>query len=155
MNPTSQTIQKPLDNHNPQSCYANDTTQPAEPNRKNTPNPPNNRVIEGDCVTVLNELPGACIDLVVTDPPYLTRYQDRSGRTVINDNDDHWVRPAFQEIHRVLKPNTFCISFYGWNHIEKFMLAWKDAGFRPVGHIVWHKRYASKTGYLGARHEQA
>jgi adenine-specific DNA-methyltransferase len=38
---------------------------------------------------------------------------------------------------------------------ETFMRAWKQAGFRPVGHIVWRKDYASKTGFLQARHEQA
>ncbi len=29
------------------------------------------------------------------------------------------------------------------------------AGFRPVGHIVWQKNYASSTGFLQYRHEQA
>jgi site-specific DNA-methyltransferase (adenine-specific) len=28
-------------------------------------------------------------------------------------------------------------------------------GFTPVGHFVWVKRYASKTGFTQARHEQA
>jgi adenine-specific DNA-methyltransferase len=116
---------------------------------------PANRILPGDCIQVMRHLPDACIDLVVTDPPYLTRYRDRSGRTVHNDDRNGWVRPAFGEIHRVLKPDAFCISFYGWNHVETFMSAWKEAGFRPVGHIVWRKNYASKTGFLQARHEQA
>src|SRR5690606_16036040 len=45
--------------------------------------------------------------------------------------------------------------FYGWNTVDLFLSAWKGAGFAPVGHIVWHKEYASRTGYLQARHEQA
>lgn len=28
------------------------------------------RIICGDCVKILRELPDKCIDLVVTDPPY-------------------------------------------------------------------------------------
>ena len=35
------------------------------------------------------------------------------------------------------------------------MRAWKDAGLQPVGHLVWNKSYASKTGFLAAHHECA
>jgi len=55
----------------------------------------------------------------------------------------------------VLKPDSFCICFYGWNRIDLFMKAWKVAGFAPVGHLVWHKDYPSRTGHLKACHEQA
>ena len=116
---------------------------------------PVNRILSGDCIEVMEQLPGACIDLVVTDPPYLVRYRDRSGRRVLGDERADWVHPAFREIYRVLKPDSFCISFYGWNHVDIFMSAWKQAGFQPVGHLVWSKRYASRTGFLQARHEQA
>ncbi len=97
---------------------------------------PVDRILSGDCIDVLKGLPQASIDLVVTDPPYLVRYRDRSGRTVRNDDRVDWVVPAFREIYRVLKPDTLCVSFYGWNHVETFMHAWKAAGFQPVGHIV-------------------
>lgn len=124
--------------------------------RYETRNPlPVDRILPGDCNRVLKQLPDACIDLVVTDPPYLVRYRDRTGRTVRNDDRSGWVHPAFEEIYRVLKRDTFCISFYGWNHVDIFMHAWKQAGFQPVGHIVWPKNYASRTGFLQARHEQA
>ena len=33
--------------------------------------------------------------------------------------------------------------------------AWKVAGFRPVGHLFWEKPYASRVGYVAARHEEA
>ena len=41
-----------------------------------------NRIINADCLDVLPELPSRSIDFVFTDPPYLTRYCDRSGRVV-------------------------------------------------------------------------
>lgn len=117
--------------------------------------PPVDRVLTGDCVPIMQSLPGASIDLVVTDPPYLARYRGRDGRIVPGDDRADWVAPAFRQIYRVLKPDSFCVSFYGWPHVETFMRAWKAAGFRPVGHMVWHKEYASRTGFLQARHEQA
>ena len=116
---------------------------------------PVDRVLTGDCVPIMKGLPGASIDLVVTDPPYLVRYRDRHCRTLAGDDSPAWVMPAFREIYRLLKPDTFCVSFYGWGHVETFMRAWKAAGFRPVGHLVWRKNYPSRTGFLEARHEQA
>ncbi len=37
------------------------------------------RVVLGDCLSVLPTLPDRCVDLVLTDPPYLVNYVDRSG----------------------------------------------------------------------------
>jgi len=39
-----------------------------------------NRVIQGDCTTVLKTLPGESVDFVLTDPPYFVRYRDRDSR---------------------------------------------------------------------------
>jgi site-specific DNA-methyltransferase (adenine-specific) len=95
------------------------------------------------------------VDLVLTDPPYITRYRSRDGKTVINDDNDRWLQPAFNQMHRVLKNGGFCISFYGWNKIDLFFQAWKAAGFRVVGHIVFRKGYASSERFLRYEHEQA
>jgi len=114
-----------------------------------------NEIIEGDCVEVLKEMPDGCADLAVTDPPYLVRYRDRRGRSVRNDDDPARVLSCFPDLYRVLKPDSLCVCFYGWNRVDKFFAAWSGAGFRPVGHIVWHKSYASRSGLLRARHEQA
>ena len=114
-----------------------------------------NRILWGDCIEVMQDLPDRCVDLVVTDPPYLVSYTDREGRRIANDDNSRGVEPAFAEVYRVLKPDSFCICFYGWNHAEKFLDAWKKAGFTPVGHFVWVKPYASKVGFARACHEQA
>jgi len=114
-----------------------------------------NRVLEGDCVQVLKSLPLNSVDLVVTDPPYFVKYRDSQGRTIANDGHETNVLDAFMDVYRLLKPNTFCVSFYGWTKVDAFFRAWRRAGFHPVGHMVWHKGYASSTGFMRARHEQA
>jgi site-specific DNA-methyltransferase (adenine-specific) len=116
-----------------------------------------NRIIHGDCTEVLKTLPDESVDFVLTDPPYFVRYTDRSGRTVQNDGaaDAGRILGAFADIHRVLKRNSLCVSFYGWQAIDAFMLSWKAAGFSPVGHIVWRKEYASSTRFCRHVHEQA
>jgi site-specific DNA-methyltransferase (adenine-specific) len=47
------------------------------------------------------------------------------------------------------------LCFYGWNRVDKFFNAWKDAGFQPVGHIVFRKSYGSNSRFLSYHHEQA
>jgi site-specific DNA-methyltransferase (adenine-specific) len=116
---------------------------------------PINEVLQGDCTRVLRQLPDEYVDLVVTDPPYGVRYQDRFGRTVANDDDPSRILGAFTDLYRVLKPDSLCISFYGWGLVDEFFRAWRRAGFRPVGHIVWVKDYASRARFLRYRHEQA
>jgi len=66
---------------------------------------PVNQILQGSCLELLPTLPSTSIDLVVTDPPYLVRYRDRSGRTIRND-DNARVLEAFGDIYRVLKPDS-------------------------------------------------
>jgi site-specific DNA-methyltransferase (adenine-specific) len=114
-----------------------------------------NTVIHGDCIDVMHRMETGSVDMVLTDPPYITRYRSRDGQTVKNDDNARWLAPAFAEAYRILKSGGFCISFYGWNQADKFLAAWRAAGFRPVGHVVFRKRYASAKRFLSYHHEQA
>jgi len=114
-----------------------------------------NNVTRGDCIDVMRGMPWASVDFILTDPPYLVNYRDRSGRRVANDDNDAWLKPAFRQTYRVLRPNSLCVSFYGWNKVDTFMAAWREAGFDVVGHIVFRKRYSSKARYLSYEHESA
>src|SRR3954454_22786660 len=114
-----------------------------------------NTIIQGDCLTTMAAFEPATVDFVLTDPPYLVNYRTRDGRTVANDDNAKWLRPTFAEVYRVLKPASFCVSFYAWNKVHLVMSAWRDAGFRAVGHIVFRKRYASSARFLRYEHESA
>ncbi len=114
-----------------------------------------NNIICGDCTKVMKDMPSESVDVMVTDPPYGVNYQSRDGRRVLNDDSLQWLERASKEMYRVLKNNSFCISFYGWNKVEHFMKAWKQAGFRPVGHFVFVKDYASNQGFTRFFHEMA
>ncbi len=113
------------------------------------------RFILGDCVRVMATIPDNVIDFILTDPPYLVGFRDRSGRTIAGDVNDDWLQPACNEMYRVLKKDALMVSFYGWNRVDRFMAAWKNAGFSVVGHLVFTKNYTSKAAYVGYRHECA
>jgi adenine-specific DNA-methyltransferase len=112
-------------------------------------------VLQGDCVDVMRRIPSYSVDFVLTDPPYVTRYRARDGKSVKNDDNDRWLQPAFVQVYRVLKPDSFCVSFYGWNTADLFMSAWRRAGFSIVGHVVFRKQYASSVRFMRYQHEQA
>ncbi len=114
-----------------------------------------NQILCGDAAVILSQYADRCVDLVVTDPPYLCNYKDRDGRTLANDDNPDAVLGVFDEVYRVLKPNSYCISFYGWNAIAEFSNAWANVGLKTIGHIVWPKRYASRSGHTQYRHESA
>lgn len=100
---------------------------------------------EGDCLKLLPKMAGNSVDFILTDPPYITRYRSRDGRSVPNEHHDAWLKPSFAEMYRVLKPDSFAVSFYGWPKADRFLTASRAAGFRVVGHLVFPKRYTSKT----------
>ena len=114
-----------------------------------------NTIAQGDCIEVMRQMPTSSVDFILTDPPYLVNYRDRSGRTIRNDSNDDWLKPAMREAYRVLKQNRVAVVFYGWSKVDAFFAAWKDAGFQPVGHIVFRKSYSSKSRFLRYAHEQA
>jgi adenine-specific DNA-methyltransferase len=114
-----------------------------------------NTILHGDCTRLLADLDAESVDFVLTDPPYLVSYRDRSGRSIANDDNDAWLLPTFRQIHRVMKRSTLCVSFYGWQAADTFLTAWRAAGLSPVGHIVFRKSYTSCRRLLLYQHEQA
>lgn len=116
---------------------------------------PLDTILQGDCIHVMRRMAAASVDFILTDPPYLVNYRSRDGRAIRNDADDTWLAPAFAEAYRVLCWNRFCVSFYGWSKADRFLAAWRAAGFHPVGHLVFRKSYPSRTRFLRYEHEQA
>jgi hypothetical protein len=114
-----------------------------------------NTIHHGDCIAIMRAMGAGSVGSILTDPPYVCRYRDRTGRLVLGDDNTDWLMPAFAQMYRVLEDRAFCVSFYRWHQADAFMAAWKAAGFRIAGHIVFRKRYASSTRFLGHRHEQA
>lgn len=114
-----------------------------------------NQIIHGDCIEIMRRMPRNTVDFILTDPPYLVNYRDRTGRSIQNDSDDSWLKPAMAEAYRVLKHNRLMLCFYGWPRAEQFLEAWREAGFQPVGHLVFRKSYTTRARFFRYQHEQA
>jgi DNA modification methylase len=102
-------------------------------------------ILNGDCRKVLPGLPTRSANFILTDPPYVVRYQSKDGRRILNDDNDSWLKPAFAEMFRVLDRDRFAVSFYGWPKADEFIRAYRAAGFRVIGHLMFPKRYTSSS----------
>jgi len=116
---------------------------------------PRNTLIHANCIDVMREMPDQSVDFILTDPPYIASYKSRDNQTICNDDNAAWLWPAFAQMHRVLKDDSFAVSFYGWPKVDLFFSAWKQSGFRIGGHMIFRKRYASKSAFVQYRHEAA
>ena len=61
---------------------------------------PVNAILHGDCIQVMRELTPNSVDFILTDPPYLVNFRDRQGRTLQNDTNANWLKPAMAEAYQ-------------------------------------------------------
>ncbi len=97
-----------------------------------------NRIIQGDCLEVMKQMPDKCVDLVVTDPPYGIGASKGVGGFGSSNTDRHYEddwddktppREVFDELLRVGK---LVVIFGGQFFTDKLP---------PNGHwIVWDKK---------------
>jgi site-specific DNA-methyltransferase (adenine-specific) len=115
------------------------------------------RLLAGDCLELLNELPAQSVDLVFADPPYLLSNGGTtcsSGKRVSVDKgkwdasaglaaDHEWNVTWLRACQRVLKPSgTIWVS--GTHHvIFSIGFAMQQLGFHLLNTITWFKPNAS------------
>lgn len=114
-----------------------------------------NGVIQGDCVEIPKGLPSNSVDFVLTDPPYLGSYKDCDGRTLANDRNPEAVVAAYPELFRVLKPDSSCVTFYGYPKLGAFGHACAQAGFDLVDISCGQTCTVCSSRYVGVAHESA
>jgi site-specific DNA-methyltransferase (adenine-specific) len=112
-----------------------------EVNEVNYPDDFINKIICGDCLEVMKDIPDKSIDLVLTDPPYGINYQS-NFRTdkftkIINDNDINL--NVIKNIYRVLTENSALYLFTRWD-VMSFWCCEINRYFKIKNVIVWYKK---------------
>lgn len=126
------------------------------------------KVIHGDCLDVLWQLPDGCVDAVVTDPPYssggftrgdrqadvATKYQqsgtEREYPSFSGDTRDqrayaYWCALWMAELIRVTKPGAIFGVFTDWRQLPSTTDAIQAGGWVYRGIVPWHKPGARPT----------
>ena len=92
-----------------------------------------NAVAHADCIAFLVTLPDACVDAVVTDPPYEIGFMGRQwDKTGIANSVEMWA-----QILRVLKPGGHLLAFAATRTYHRMTCAIEDAGFEVRDQIQW------------------
>lgn len=106
-----------------------------------------NQLFSGDCTEVLEELPDAAVDLIVTSPPYADQRAHTYGGVKPNDYVE-WFLPITRELRRVMKPSgSFVLNIKervvdGERHtyVLELILAMRKQGWLWTEEYIWHKK---------------
>jgi site-specific DNA-methyltransferase (adenine-specific) len=99
-----------------------------------------NRIHQGNCIELMQQIDNATIDLVFADPPFnigyeYDQYHDRK-------EDEHyleWSRQWMEEVHRILKPSgTFWLAIGDEYAAELKVDAEHKLGFSTRSWVVWY-----------------
>lgn len=111
-----------------------------------------------DCIEGMRNLPDACIDLVITDPPFAIDFKakksnyNRTGSRVLEGYNeipsDKYYDFTFKwmsEVYRLLKNSGSMYVFSGWNNLKYILMAIDEIGFHTVNHIIWKYQFGVVT----------
>lgn len=81
-----------------------------------------NKVIQGDCLEVMKQMPDKCVDLVLTDPPYGDGIgYGRMAKEIENNEDESINYKVLPDLYRLLKEGGGCYLFTNWKFSGKIM----------------------------------
>ena len=97
-----------------------------------------NKIICGDCLKIMKEIPNESVDLVLTDPPYGTKTNQRGDSFMIGEFSN--ILPlVLPEIYRVLKPNGAFYCFTSWTQMSEWLLRFQQY-FKLQNLLIWDKK---------------
>lgn len=103
-----------------------------------------NRIIVGDCRSVLRTLPSRSVNLIPTDPPFNIGL----GYAGYDDNQPldeylNMLRDVASEARRVLKPEGSIFLFMGQRYQAHAFTILQEAGFHWRNSVVWHYAFGT------------
>lgn len=119
------------------------------------------KLLKGDCLELLRQLPDSSVDLVLTDPPYGIDYQssrrvDKEQRKPKILNDKKPFLAFIPELKRILKPTGCVMIFTRWDVQQAFIDEMERSGLHVRSVLIWDKLAHSmgdlKRAY-GSRYE--
>lgn len=94
-------------------------------------------VRRGDSMDHLRRIKDDTAAAVITDPPFGIGYEDRNGRSILNDDRPFiwWMREAF----RIVRDRGCMLCFCRWDVQDIFKMAVSASGFRLRSQVIWDK----------------
>lgn len=113
-----------------------------------------NKIIKGDCIEVLKEIPENSVDLIFADPPYNLQLQGdlyRPNQTRVDGVDDKWdqfssfeeydkfTHDWLKECKKVLKKDGTIWVIGSYHNIFRVGKIMQDLGFWTLNDVIWIK----------------
>ena len=101
-----------------------------------------NKIICGDCIEILKEIPERTIDFILTDPPFNVGidYGESEYDDNMKDNEyANWCYKWIVECYRVLKDNHYCVVFTGDKKLFYVAKAIYNSNFIFHHFLKWYK----------------
>jgi DNA modification methylase len=96
------------------------------------------RLIEGDALLVLAKLPDACVDAVVTDPPYAIAFGGAGWDSFDSESAfERWSTRWAAECRRVLRPGGHLVAFGSPRTFHRLVAGVEDAGLEIRDQLLW------------------
>ncbi len=124
-----------------------------------------NRLIEGDCLDILPQLPANSVDLIFADPPYNLQLRGdlwRPNMTPVDAVNDDWdqfesfdaydafTRAWLLAARRVMKENATLWVSGTYHNIFRVGAIMQDMGFWLLNSVTWH-RVNAMPNFRGTR----
>lgn len=107
------------------------------------------KIICGDCLEVMREMPDASVDCIITDPPFKVSQKYGGGVDADNLTAVSSIIRTIPEMSRVLKPNRFAVIFYD-NRILPFLFeATKGTPLVYRKMIFLYRRWGNANRWCG------
>ena len=115
---------------------------------------PPDRVLIGDCIPLMGELPAESVDMVFADPPYNLQLRNelrRPNHSVVDGVDQAWdkfadfaaydrfTRDWLTAARRLLKPDGTLWVIGTYHNIYRVGAALQDLGYWVLNEVVWRK----------------
>ena len=123
------------------------------------------KLINGDCLNTLKNIPNESIDLIVTDPPYLTTSRGNSGNSggmlqkdinkkgkVFTYNNINCKEYA-PECYRLLKDGSHCYVMTNHINLIDMLNTFTDVGFHFIKSLIWNKGNKIMGQYYMSQYE--
>jgi DNA modification methylase len=107
------------------------------------------KLIKGDCLEKLASIQCACVDAIITDPPYGLSFMGKKWDYEVPSVD------IWKECLRVLKPGGHLLSFSSAKTYHRMACNVEDAGFEIRDQIMWvyGSGFPKSTNQLKPSHE--
>ena len=123
------------------------------------------KVINGNCLDTLKNIPNESIDLIVTDPPYPTTSRGNAGNSggmlqkdinkkgkVFTYNNINCKEYA-PEFYRLLKDGSHCYVMTNHINLIDMLNTFTDVGFHFIKSLIWNKGNKIMGQYYMSQYE--